>query len=145
LTASRYTRAREMTGLGYGTLRNRASVARRFEMSRRRDTLTFEHYAAVRAIKDDAEQERLFDKAQTEGLSAKDLRRIRSENKSAKRTIPAEKEIKLPLTFSAKAADLPGRIQRIAEEQGLSANAWCVRILRGAVEQAEKAELRPAA
>src|SRR3954453_23904182 len=41
----RYTDAVVLTGLDYQTLRNYAMVARRFELSRRPDKLSFQHHA----------------------------------------------------------------------------------------------------
>jgi hypothetical protein len=46
----RYKTALATTSLDYQTLRNYAWVARRFEMSRRRDTLSFQHHAEVAAL-----------------------------------------------------------------------------------------------
>jgi hypothetical protein len=46
----RYRDAIDATGLDYQTLRNYAAVARRFPLSRRRDTLSFQHHAAVAAL-----------------------------------------------------------------------------------------------
>ncbi len=48
--AGRYQEAIEQTGLEYQTLRNYAWVAGRFELSRRRDTLSFGHHAEVAAL-----------------------------------------------------------------------------------------------
>lgn len=49
----RYEQAIADTSLGYQTLRNYAWVARKFPMSRRRDTLSFGHHAEVAALLDD--------------------------------------------------------------------------------------------
>src|SRR5215831_15453640 len=46
----RYREAVARTGLDYQTLRNYAWVAGRFELSRRRDTLSFGHHAEVAAL-----------------------------------------------------------------------------------------------
>jgi hypothetical protein len=46
----RYKTALAITSLDYQTLRNYAWVARRFDMSRRRDTLSFQHHAEVAAL-----------------------------------------------------------------------------------------------
>jgi hypothetical protein len=46
----RYEEALKATSLDYQTLRNYAWVARRFEPSRRRDTLSFQHHAEVAAL-----------------------------------------------------------------------------------------------
>src|ERR1700723_1630723 len=48
--SARYMGAIESTGLEYKTLRNYAWVARRFSLPRRRDTLSFQHHAAVVAF-----------------------------------------------------------------------------------------------
>ena len=56
----RYKEAIAATGLDYQTLRNYAMVARRFEVSRRRDGLTFHHHAEVCALSD-ADQDRWLD------------------------------------------------------------------------------------
>jgi ParB-like chromosome segregation protein Spo0J len=49
-------------------------------------------------------------------------------------------EVILPITFRNGDADLPARIQRIAETEDVSTEAWCVRVLREAVEAAESNE-----
>src|ERR1700722_12349085 len=46
----RYQEAIRKTSLSYQTLRNYAWVARRFELSRRRDALSFGHHAEVAAL-----------------------------------------------------------------------------------------------
>ncbi|MEU8803872.1 hypothetical protein [Spirillospora sp. NPDC048819] len=50
---------------GEKTLRNYAWIARRFPVSRRRDTLTLQHHAEVAALSDH-EQERWLDRAEQE-------------------------------------------------------------------------------
>lgn len=61
-------------GLGFGTLMNLASIARRFEISRRREVLPFTAYAEVASLPDDAADE-LLARAEREHLSTRDLRR----------------------------------------------------------------------
>jgi hypothetical protein len=51
----RYKRGVELTGLDYQTLRNYAMVARRFEMSRRRDKLSFQHHAELCALSNEVQ------------------------------------------------------------------------------------------
>lgn len=51
-----------VTGLDYQTLRNYAVVARRFDLSRRRDSLSCQHHAEVCALSD-SEQDRWLDLA----------------------------------------------------------------------------------
>ena len=45
-----YQEAEEITGFAYQTLRNAASVCTGFELSRRRDNLTFTHHADVAGL-----------------------------------------------------------------------------------------------
>jgi len=59
----RYKQAVAATSLDYQTLRNYAWVARRFSVSRRRDTLSFQHHAEV-AMLPEREQDLWLDRAQ---------------------------------------------------------------------------------
>jgi hypothetical protein len=68
-----YQLAIQGAGLRYQTLRNYAWVARRFDMSRRRGKLTFQHHAEVASLPVD-EQERLLDQAENEMWTTKQLR-----------------------------------------------------------------------
>jgi len=70
----RYKRAIERTSLQYKTLRNYAWVARKFEVSRRRDTLSFQHHAEVAALPQD-EQDVWLDCAEFLRLPVTELRR----------------------------------------------------------------------
>jgi hypothetical protein len=70
----RYKEGIALTGLEYQTLRNYATIARRFDMSRRRDNLSFQHHAEVCALSDDA-QDFWLDVAARERWSKAELRR----------------------------------------------------------------------
>jgi hypothetical protein len=70
----RYKEGLTLTGLEYQTLRNYAAVARRFDLSRRRDDLSFQHHAEVCSLTDD-EQDRWLELAATRGWSRNELRR----------------------------------------------------------------------
>lgn len=70
----RYRDAIEQTSLDYQTLRNYAWVARRFPLSRRRDTLSFGHHAEV-AVLAAPEQDFWLRKAEDLGWSRNRLRR----------------------------------------------------------------------
>jgi hypothetical protein len=70
----RYREAIEKTSLDYQTLRNYAWVARRFPMSRRRDTLSFGHHAEVAALQG-PEQDYWLRKAEELRWSRNQLRR----------------------------------------------------------------------
>lgn len=72
--AGRYRDAVEKTSLDYQTLRNYAWVARRFELSRRRDTLSFGHHAEVASLPA-PEQDFWLRKAQELSWSRNQLRR----------------------------------------------------------------------
>jgi hypothetical protein len=71
---SRYREAVKQTGLDYQTLRNYAWVARRFELSRRRNTLSFGHHAEVAALSE-PEQDFWLRKAEEFGWSTGQIRR----------------------------------------------------------------------
>jgi len=70
----RYKQAIAMTGLDYQTLRNYAVVARRFEMSRRRDMLSFQHHAEVCPLPDE-EQDAWLGRAEAHRWTRNELRR----------------------------------------------------------------------
>jgi hypothetical protein len=72
--SGRYRDAVELTCLDYQTLRNYAWVARRFALSRRRDSLSFGHHAEVAAL-GEAEQGFWLRKAEELRWSVKRLRR----------------------------------------------------------------------
>lgn len=69
----KYTTALEVTGLDYKSLRNYAYLAARFDVSRRRDTLSLGHHEAVAALPED-EQERWLDLAEERGMTRQQLR-----------------------------------------------------------------------
>jgi hypothetical protein len=70
----RYRDAIEQTSLDYQTLRNYAWVVRRFDLSRRRDSLSFAHHAEVAALPQ-VEQEYWLRKAEELSWSVRQLRR----------------------------------------------------------------------
>jgi hypothetical protein len=69
----KYTEAAKVTGLDAKTLRNIAYVASRFQLSRRRDNLSWTHHAELAALLPD-QQERWLDRALALRLSPGDLR-----------------------------------------------------------------------
>jgi hypothetical protein len=69
----RYKRAIGETSLEYQTLRNYAWVAGRFDVSRRRDALSFQHHLEVAALPED-EQDLWLERAERSGWSRNDLR-----------------------------------------------------------------------
>jgi hypothetical protein len=116
-----------VTGLDYQTLRNYASVARRFELSRRRDKLTFQHHAVVRALTDE-EQDHWLTLAEENHWSRNELRRaIRARKLSNSGDDPISSGSRLgdPLTISPPPARL-ARWRAEAEKAGLELEEWIV-------------------
>ena len=72
--SDRYLRAIEQAGLEYQTLRNYAWVARRFESSRRREALSFQHHAEVASLPE-PEQDLWLQRADAAQWSKTELRR----------------------------------------------------------------------
>jgi hypothetical protein len=69
----KYVEAARITGYDVKTLRNIAYVAKRFDLSRRRDKLHWSHHAEV-AVLEAEEQDRWLDRAIVDRLSVADLR-----------------------------------------------------------------------
>lgn len=72
--SQKYTFAMLETGFGKGYLKNMASVANRFDPSRRRDGLPWSYHADVSGLTDE-EQNRWLDQCQSENWSRKELRK----------------------------------------------------------------------
>jgi hypothetical protein len=128
----RYQQAVATTGLEYQTLRNYAVVARRFEASRRRDALTFQHHAEVCAL-DDAEQDRWLDLAAINGWSKNELRRqLRSARNAGLRQLPRSgataplRDAMLRLTV---APESEARWRAAAERRGCPFEDWVLEVL----------------
>ncbi|MCG8915748.1 LmbU family transcriptional regulator [Actinokineospora sp. PR83] len=82
--ADRYTRAIEVAGLDYQTLRNYAWVTRRFPFDRRRAELSFQHHAEVASL-DVEDQDEWLRRAEDGGWSRNELRRrLRTTREEAK-------------------------------------------------------------
>lgn len=84
----KYTEAMEATGLGYGTLANAKSLATAFEVSRRREKLSFDHHAAVASLPEGT-ADKILDRAEAENLTTKDVRLLAREAKSTQKPEPA--------------------------------------------------------
>jgi hypothetical protein len=80
----RYARAARVTGYDHKTLANMVYVASRFEISRRRENLSWSHHAELAAL-DVEEQERWLDRVEADGLSVQRLRQeLAAEPSSAR-------------------------------------------------------------
>jgi Thioredoxin len=117
----RYTAAMAVTGFDYQTLRNYAYIARRFDVSRRRDTLSFAHHAEVAALPA-SEQEEWLDRAEQNGWSRNELRtRLRDEKRRRK----APRVEFLRFGVDRRRAE---RWRKAAEASGLELTDWLVAV-----------------
>jgi hypothetical protein len=124
----RYKTAIAVTGLDYQTLRNYAVVSRRFEMSRRRDNLTFQHHAEVCALSDE-EQDYWLDRAAAEQWSRNHLRRqLRRTSQCA-----GDSAVTLRLTVESRRAR---SWQEAAERDASTFEEWATRLLDDAATAA---------
>ena len=80
-----YTQAVDATGLDYQTVANAKWVSGRFDVSCRRETLSFSHHLEVASLPVE-QAESLLDEAESEGLSTRDLRARVRGIKSAPRS-----------------------------------------------------------
>jgi Thioredoxin len=115
----KYKQAIEVTGLDHQTLRNYAWVAGRFDLSRRRDNLSFAHHAEVAALLDE-EQDEWLDLAERSRWSRNELRARLRKEKPAR--IPSEVEL---VRLNVDAA----RVQRwkaAADAASLDLTEWLV-------------------
>ena len=118
----RYKDAIVATGLDYQTLRNYAMVARRFDVSRRRDGLSFQHHAEVCALSD-IDQDRWLDTACMHRWPRNELRRqLRAQRMLA----AGPSRIVLRVEVSA---DRERSWGQAATASGLALEAWITSVL----------------
>lgn len=91
----RYARAKRITGYDVQTLMNMVYVASRFEISRRRETLSWSHHAEVAALPPE-DQDRWLDRAEADRLSVKCLRDALRYERRANRRSPDELPVETP-------------------------------------------------
>ncbi|MEV6632793.1 LmbU family transcriptional regulator [Actinoplanes sp. NPDC051470] len=121
----RYRRTVETAGLDYQTLRNYAWVARRFDLSRRRDTLSFQHHAEVAALPA-AEQDYWLARAAEHGWSRNQLRQhVRGHRDQVTRNAPALPQLSVQ-------DDQLNRWRAAASEEECSLESWIVQRLDAA-------------
>jgi hypothetical protein len=97
----RYARAVRLTGYDAQSLMNMVYVASRFEISRRRENLSWSHHATLAAL-DVVEQERWLDRASAERLSVADLR---VELRSLRRVLQAPAAERQSVTATGPAVE----------------------------------------
>jgi len=143
----RYREAVARTGLDYQTLRNYAWVAGRFELSRRRDTLSFGHHAEVAALPA-PEQDFWLRKAEQFGWPVRRLRREVRASLAERGQRPAalapaspaagqhgRGPVTLTVTLTPGQRDL---CQQAAGQHGMALPTWAAHTL----EQAARHSLR---
>lgn len=145
----RYRHAIEQTSLDYQTLRNYAWVARRFAMSRRRDTLTLGHHAEVAALPE-PEQDFWLRKAEDHRWPVKQLRlqvRASLAERSADEHEPDPGRgcqdwviLSLHIRLSTR---LLHECQAAASNANLSIEAWAVMALEYAAHHPTRADDNP--
>lgn len=135
----RYKQVIDAVGLDYQTVRNYAWVARRFELSRRRDTLSFQHHAEVASMPP-AEQDYWLDRAE-EGSWSRN--RLRQEVKSARGLLKGEapKDQNL-LPRIVVTEERIARWRATAENMKMSLEHWIVAELDSAADMTRSAEDR---
>ncbi|MBO3747610.1 LmbU family transcriptional regulator [Streptosporangiaceae bacterium NEAU-GS5] len=132
--SGRYRQVVEKTGLSYQTLRNYAWVARRFDLDRRREALSFAHHAEVAAL-ESVEQDYWLRKAEEQGWSRNHLRKQiqaslaeRAGGRPAATSSVMVRSVKL--TLSSQQLE---RCEELATERGCSLNAWITQLLESAL------------
>ncbi|MFE9751592.1 LmbU family transcriptional regulator [Saccharothrix saharensis] len=125
----RYRRAVEAVGLDYQTLRNYAWIARKFEPSRRRAGLPFQHHAEVAALPP-AEQDQWLDRAEREGWSRTALRRALREGRD-----PGSRTTRAVMPRVSAAGEAVDRWRRAAMAANADFEAWIVAALDRAADR----------
>lgn len=122
----RYEQAITGTSLDYQTLRNYAWVAKKFRLSRRRDSLSFGHHAEVAALTE-AEQDEWLTRAERFNWSRNELRRRIRATRFANRPKPlqesATKTTILKIEVPVERLD---RWQHAAERMDCSVAEWVI-------------------
>ena len=119
---TRYLDAMAVTGLDYQTLRNYATVARRFSVPRRRSELSFHHHAELCSLPDE-QQDGWLDRAVAGGWSRNELRRRLRAARD-----PSGPDAALPVRL-AVAPERVDRWRHAAELSECSLAAWATAAL----------------
>jgi len=131
----RYERAIRDLSLDYQTLRNYAWVARKFPLSRRRDSLSLGHHAEVAALAE-AEQDIWLMRAERLGWSRNELRRrLRAERQAARGAAPGNESTPSRVWKIEVASERHDHWQAAAERSNCVLTDWIIATLdRAAVE-----------
>lgn len=136
--SDRYRRAIRAAGLQYQTLRNYAWVSRRFELERRRATLSFQHHAEVASLPVE-EQDEWLDRAERELWTTKQLRsQLRDDRVDGAR---ARKEATIIPRIEISDSHLVWW-RRAADRSGIEFDNWVLAMLDRAAEEVLREEAR---
>jgi len=125
----RYKHAMRETSLDYQTLRNYAWVTRKFQPSRRRDTLTFQHHMEVAALAE-GEQEHWLDFAQRLKWSKNELRKQIKASTAPDESPERAQVIQLQLTLDKERLS---SWEKVAEGLSQDLTEWISSVLDTAV------------
>ncbi len=120
----RYQDGAAIAGVGQQTLRNYAWVARRFDVSRRRDTLSFAHHSEVAALTV-SEQDAWLDRAEVQQWSRNELRLALREARSALAAASRTEVARVRIDVTSEHVE---RWRACAEAGGLDLPAWIIRV-----------------
>jgi hypothetical protein len=137
----RYRRAVSAAGLDYQTLRNYAWVARKFELGRRREQLSFQHHAEVAALTEE-DQDRWLAAAEEHGWSRNELR---TTIRASRQQLDSASAVAVPLPKLSPSVERVARWREAAELSSQGLEDWIMMTLdegashilsaRGALEQ----------
>jgi hypothetical protein len=129
----RYRTALAATDLDYQTLRNYAWIARRFPVSRRRDTVSFQHHAEVASLPE-PEQDLWLRRIEVNGWSRNQLRR---QLAAARALAPAARAAPAPdrVVRMSVAAAREQRWRRAAGRADLTLQQWLRAVADAAAEE----------
>jgi hypothetical protein len=125
----RYRLAIAEAGLDYQTLRNYAWVARRFELPRRREQLSFQHHAEVASLPG-GEQDRWLDEAERQRWSRNRLRESIRQARTGTRDPRPSRGPALPKVSAPR--EQVQRWQEAAEREGVNFEKWILSVLDNA-------------
>jgi hypothetical protein len=145
----RYREVIERTGLDYKTLRNYVWVARRFDVERRRDSLSFGHHAEVAPLPQ-PEQDYWLRIAEQKGWTRNQLRKEVRASLAERRgeaaaldpgsdqtgTVDGLPRLTKPIQVLLQPEQVE-RCEKLAMSHGLSLNEWAARVLQSAVSNYE--------
>jgi hypothetical protein len=129
--ADRYQRAIRAAGLQYQTLRNYAWVARRFDISRRRPDLTFQHHAEVASLVVE-DQDFLLDRAGKHMWTTKQLRKAIQDRRLGGKAESPEGDVRSRIEVPNSRVT---KWRSAADQMGLDFEHWVWVMLDRAAEE----------